>query len=172
MAKLPILEFPDPRLRTIAESVETVTENTRQIIDDMFETMYDAPGIGLAATQVNIHQRIITIDISEDSDEPLVLINPTFEVLDKELERMQEGCLSVPGFYENVERPNHIRVQALDRDGNPLDFEARDLLAVCIQHEIDHLDGKLFVDYLSPLKRTRIRGKLEKKHRLEETQPV
>lgn len=172
MAKLPILEFPDPRLRTIAESVETVTENTRQLIDDMFETMYDAPGIGLAATQVNVHQRIITIDISEDNDDPLVLINPTFEVLDKELERMQEGCLSVPGFYENVERPNHIRVKALDRDGNALDFEARDLLAVCIQHEIDHLDGKLFVDYLSPLKRTRIRGKLEKKHRLEESQPV
>ncbi|ANG61012.1 peptide deformylase [Marinobacterium aestuarii] len=172
MAKLPILEFPDPRLRTIAESVETVTENTRQLIDDMFETMYDAPGIGLAATQVNVHQRIITLDVSDESDAPLVLINPTFEVLDKELERMQEGCLSVPGFYENVERPNHIRVKALDRDGNPLDFEARDLLAVCIQHEIDHLDGKLFVDYLSPLKRTRIRSKLEKKHRLEEGQPV
>jgi peptide deformylase len=172
MAKLPILEFPDPRLRTIAESVATVTDSTRQLIDDMFETMYDAPGIGLAATQVNIHQRIITIDVSEDNNDPLVLINPSFEVLDKELELMQEGCLSVPGFYENVQRPNHIRVRALDRDGKKLDFEARDLLAVCIQHEIDHLDGKLFVDYLSPLKRTRIRSKLEKKHRLEEYQPV
>jgi peptide deformylase len=138
----------------------------------MFETMYDAPGIGLAATQVNIHQRIITIDVSEDNNDPLVLINPSFEVLDKELELMQEGCLSVPGFYENVQRPNHIRVRALDRDGKELDFEARDLLAVCIQHEIDHLDGKLFVDYLSPLKRTRIRSKLEKKHRLEDYQPV
>jgi peptide deformylase len=172
MAKLPILEFPDPRLRTIAESVATVTDSTRQLIDDMFETMYDAPGIGLAATQVNIHQRIITIDVSEDNNDPLVLINPSFEVLDKELELMQEGCLSVPGFYENVQRPNHIRVRALDRDGKKLDFEARDLLAVCIQHEIDHLDGKLFVDYLSPLKRSRIRSKLEKKHRLEEYQPV
>jgi len=172
MAKLPILEYPDPRLRTIAESVATVTDSTRQLIDDMFETMYDAPGIGLAATQVNIHQRIITIDVSEDNNDPLVLINPSFEVLDKELELMQEGCLSVPGFYENVQRPNHIRVRALDRDGKKLDFEARDLLAVCIQHEIDHLDGKLFVDYLSPLKRSRIRSKLEKKHRLEEYQPV
>jgi peptide deformylase len=172
MAKLPILEFPDLRLRTVAEPVETVTDSTRQLIDDMFETMYEAPGIGLAATQVNVHQRIITIDISEESNEPLVLINPTFEVLDSERERMQEGCLSVPGFYENVERPNHIRVRALDREGNPLDFEARDLLAVCIQHEIDHLDGKLFVDYLSPLKRTRIRSKLEKKHRLEDYQSV
>lgn len=168
MAKLPILEFPDPRLRTIAEPVEQVTDETRQLIDDMFETMYEAPGIGLAATQVNVHRRIITIDISEDRSEPLVLINPRFEVLDQEIEEMQEGCLSVPGFYENVTRPNHIRVQSLDRDGNAVEFEARDLLAVCIQHEIDHLDGKLFVDYLSPLKRNRIRGKLEKKHRHEQ----
>ncbi|NVK40792.1 MAG: peptide deformylase [Oceanospirillaceae bacterium] len=167
MAKLTILEFPDPRLRTIAEPVEQVTDEIRQLIDDMFETMYDAPGIGLAATQINVHLRVITIDISEDRSEPLVLINPSYEVLDQELDQMQEGCLSVPGFYENVTRPNHILVKTLDRDGNPIEFEARDLLAVCVQHEIDHLDGKLFVDYLSPLKRNRIRGKLEKKHRLE-----
>jgi peptide deformylase len=169
MALLPILEFPDPRLRTIAEPVETVDSEVNKIIDDMFETMYDAPGIGLAATQVNIHRQIITIDISEDNNEPLVLINPTFEVLDQTLEEMQEGCLSVPGFYEEVQRPNHIRVKALDRKGAAVEFEAHDLLAVCIQHEIDHLNGKLFVDYLSNLKRTRIRGKLEKKHKLERT---
>ncbi|GGO77438.1 peptide deformylase [Marinobacterium nitratireducens] len=168
MAKLTILEFPDPRLRTVAEPVEQVTDEIRQLIDDMFETMYDAPGIGLAATQVNVHLRVITIDLSEDRSEPLVLINPEYEVLDQELEQMQEGCLSVPGFYENVTRPNHIRVKTLDRDGKALEFEAQDLLAVCIQHEIDHLDGKLFVDYLSTLKRNRIRGKLEKKHRLEQ----
>lgn len=169
MALLPILEFPDPRLRTIAEPVETVDSEVNKIIDDMFETMYDAPGIGLAATQVNIHRQIITIDISEDNNEPLVLINPTFEVLDQTLEEMQEGCLSVPGFYEEVQRPNHIRVKALDRKGSEVEFEAHDLLAVCIQHEIDHLNGKLFVDYLSNLKRSRIRGKLEKKHKLERT---
>ena len=169
MALLPILEFPDPRLRTIAEPVETVDSEVNKIIDDMFETMYDAPGIGLAATQVNIHRQIITIDISEDNNEPLVLINPTFEVLDQTLEEMQEGCLSVPGFYEEVQRPNHIRVKALDRKGAEVEFEAHDLLAVCIQHEIDHLNGKLFVDYLSNLKRSRIRGKLEKKHKLERT---
>ena len=167
MALLPILEFPDPRLRTIAVPVETVTDEIRTIIDDMFETMYDAPGIGLAATQVNIHQQIITIDVSEEGNEPLVLINPSFEVLDAEEEKMQEGCLSVPGFYEEVTRPNHIRVKALDRNGQPFELEARDLLAVCIQHEMDHLNGKLFVDYLSVLKRNRIRGKLEKKHKQE-----
>lgn len=167
MALLPILEFPDPRLRTIAVPVDAVTDEIRTIIDDMFETMYDAPGIGLAATQVNIHQQIITIDISEEGNEPLVLINPSFEVLDSEEEKMQEGCLSVPGFYEEVTRPNHIRVKALDRNGQPFELEARDLLAVCIQHEMDHLNGKLFVDYLSILKRNRIRGKLEKKHKQE-----
>lgn len=167
MALLPILEFPDPRLRTIAVPVDAVTDEIRTIIDDMFETMYDAPGIGLAATQVNIHQQIITIDISEEGNEPLVLINPSFEVLDAEEEKMQEGCLSVPGFYEEVTRPNHIRVKALDRNGQPFELEARDLLAVCIQHEMDHLNGKLFVDYLSVLKRNRIRGKLEKKHKQE-----
>ena len=165
MALLPILEFPDPRLRTIAKPVELVDDSIRTIIDDMFETMYDAPGIGLAATQVNIHQQIITIDISEESDEPLVLINPSFEVIEQTPESMQEGCLSVPGFYEEVTRPNHIRVTHLDRNGEQQQFEAHGLLAVCVQHEIDHLNGKLFVDYLSKLKRDRIKSKLEKKHK-------
>jgi peptide deformylase len=135
----------------------------------MFETMYDAPGIGLAATQVNVHKRIVTIDLSEDQSEPLVLVNPDYKILDEALEEMQEGCLSVPGFFENVTRPNSIEVTSLDRDGNPQNFVADGLLAVCIQHELDHLNGKLFVDYLSTLKRNRIRGKLEKKHRLEAT---
>lgn len=167
MAKLNILEFPDPRLRTIAEPVEQVDDEIRQLVDDMFETMYDAPGIGLAATQVNVHKRIVTIDISEDNSEPLVLINPEYTVLQNELEQMQEGCLSVPGFYEDVERPNRVLLKALDRDGKPYELEAEGLLAVCIQHELDHLNGKLFVDYLTALKRNRIRTKLEKKHRFE-----
>jgi len=167
MAKLNILEFPDPRLRTIAEPVEQVDDEIRQLVDDMFETMYDAPGIGLAATQVNVHKRIVTIDISEDGTEPLVLINPEYTILQDELEHMQEGCLSVPGFYEEVERPNRILLKALDRDGKAYELEAEGLLAVCIQHELDHLNGKLFVDYLTALKRNRIRTKLEKKHRLE-----
>ena len=168
MALLTVLEFPDPRLRTIAEPVEHVDDELRSIIDDMFETMYDAPGIGLAATQVNIHRQIITLDVSEENDEPLVLINPTFETISDELEEMQEGCLSVPGFYEEIKRPNHIRVKALDKNGEHFEMEAHDLLAVCIQHEIDHLNGKLFVDYLSTLKRNRIRSKLEKIHKLEQ----
>ena len=165
MALLNILEFPDPRLRTVANPVDTVDDSIRTLIDDMFETMYDAPGIGLAATQVNVHKRVVVIDLSEDKDEPLVLINPEYEILDDEREESQEGCLSVPGYYETVERANHIRLKALDRNGDAYELEAKDLLAVCIQHEIDHLDGKLFVDYLSNLKRNRIRSKLEKKHR-------
>ncbi len=167
MALLNILEFPDPRLSTVAEPVEVVDDEVRKIIDDMFETMYDAPGIGLAATQVNIHKRIVVIDVSEDSNEPLVLINPTFEVLDETLEKMQEGCLSIPGFYEDIKRPNHVLLKALDRNGDAYEMEATGLLAVCIQHEIDHINGKLFVDYVSPLKRNRIRSKLEKKHKME-----
>ncbi len=162
---LEILEFPDPRLRTIAKPVEKVTDKTRRLIDDMFETMYDAPGIGLAATQVNVHEQIIVIDISEDRSEPLVLINPEVEVLAGDYQEMQEGCLSVPGFYEEVTRIDHIRLKAVDRDGKPFEREVTGLLAVCIQHEMDHLKGKLFVDYLSPLKRTRIRKKLEKQHK-------
>jgi peptide deformylase len=167
MAILEILEFPDPRLRREAKPVEVVDDALRALIDDMFETMYDAPGIGLAATQVNIHKRLLVIDVSENRDQPLVLINPQITVLDQELGTYDEGCLSVPGFYETVHRPQGIRVTALDRDGQTLEIETQDLLAICIQHEVDHLDGKLFVDYLSPLKRTRIRKKLEKQHRQE-----
>ncbi|RDE18792.1 peptide deformylase [Motiliproteus coralliicola] len=165
MALLEILEFPDPRLRTRAKPVETFDAALGKLVDDMFETMYEAPGIGLAATQVNVHQRVVVMDLSEDRSEPLVLINPEYEILDDEREQSQEGCLSVPGFYETVERANHIRLKALDREGTPYELEARDLLAVCIQHELDHLDGKLFVDYLTNLKRNRIRKKLEKQHR-------
>ena len=167
MALLEILEYPDPRLRTVAAPVETVDERIRNIVDDMFETMYEAPGIGLAATQVNVHERIITIDVSEDKSEPLTFINPEITVLDGEEETMQEGCLSVPGFYEDVTRIEHCLVKAPDRDGNPFEMECRGLLAVCIQHEVDHLDGKLMVDYISPLKRNRIKDKLEKKHKQE-----
>jgi peptide deformylase len=159
---LDILEYPDPRLRTLAKPVTAVTDEIRTLIDDMFETMYDAPGIGLAASQVNVHQQIIVMDLSEDNSEPRVFINPKIEVLDGDLEAMQEGCLSVPGFYEDVERIEHCLIKALDRNGEAFEIEARGLLAVCIQHEMDHLNGKLFVDYLSSLKRTRIRKKLEK----------
>lgn len=166
MAILEILEFPDPRLRTTARAVDDVDDNTRKLIDDMFETMYDAPGIGLAATQINVHKRIVVIDVSEEQDEPQVFINPVVEILDDEqLHEYDEGCLSVPGFYETVERPDKIRVTALDRDGKTFSLEPEGLLAVCVQHELDHLNGKLFVDYLSNMKRTRIRKKLEKQHR-------
>lgn len=165
MAKLEILEFPDPRLRKVAVAVTEVTDKHRALIEDMFETMYEAPGVGLAATQVNVHERIVVIDVSEDQSEPLVLINPEVEVLDPEIHKYDEGCLSVPGFYETVQRPRKIRLKALDRNGEVYALEAEGLLAVCIQHEIDHLDGKLFVDYISPLKRNRIRSKLEKAHR-------
>lgn len=167
MALLPILEFPDPQLRTVAKPVTHVDQRVRDIISDMFETMYDAPGIGLAATQVNIHERIIVIDTSEDKSEPLVFINPTIKVLDGDPETMQEGCLSVPGFYEEVTRIEHCLVTALDKNGEQFELECRGLLAVCIQHEVDHLDGKLMVDYVSPLKRKRIKEKLDKKHKLE-----
>ncbi len=170
MAKLTILEYPDPRLRTIAEPVENVDDEVRSIIDDMFETMYDAPGIGLAATQVNIHKQIVTIDLSEEQNEPLVMINPEFEVLDEEKDKYQEGCLSVPGFFENVSRPQKILLKAMNYNGEAYELEAEGLLAVCIQHELDHLNGKLFVDYLSMLKRNRIKSKLEKIHKLQEKQ--
>lgn len=161
MALLDILRFPDPRLRTVAQPVEKVDEKIQKLVEDMFETMYDANGIGLAATQINFHQRVIVIDVSENRDQPLVFINP--EIVDKQgIEEMEEGCLSVPGFAELVERADSITVRALNKDGEPFEMEAHDLLAVCIQHEMDHLQGKLFVDYLSPLKRNRIRKKLEK----------
>ncbi|SFR65680.1 peptide deformylase [Marinobacter daqiaonensis] len=162
---LNILEYPDPRLRTIAKPVDEVTDETRKLIEDMFETMYDAPGIGLAATQVNVHQQIIVMDLSEDKSEPRVFINPKVEVLDGDYQPMQEGCLSVPGFYEDVDRIEHVRINAINEKGEAFELEATGLLAVCIQHEMDHLNGKLFVDYLSALKRNRIRKKLEKLHK-------
>ena len=152
MAILEILEYPDPRLRTIAKPVNEVNEQIRTLIDDMFETMYDAPGIGLAATQVNHHIQLIVMDLSEDRSEPRVFINPEITILEGEPEKMQEGCLSVPGFYEDVERIEHVLIKALDRNGDAFELEATGLLAVCIQHEMDHLNGKLFVDYLSALK--------------------
>jgi len=164
MAKLSILQFPDPRLRLEARTVEQVGPDIQRLVDDMLETMYAAPGIGLAATQVNERKRVIVIDVSEGQDQPLCLINP--EVLERRgNEQMDEGCLSVPGFYEPVERAEWVRVRALDREGQPFEIEADGLLAVCIQHEIDHLDGRLFVDYVSALKRERIRKKLEKAKR-------
>lgn len=164
MAILNILEFPDPRLRTKAKPVERVDDDIRRLIDDMFETMYAAPGIGLAATQVDVHRRLLVADVSVEKDQPHVLINP--EILEKDgVAVMEEGCLSVPGFYEPVERAEHIRVRALNRDGASYEMEAEGLLAVCIQHEMDHLEGKLFVDYLSEMKRQRIRKRLEKERR-------
>ena len=165
MAILSILEFPDPRLRTVATPVTQVDSRIQQLVDDMLETMYDAPGIGLAATQVDVHERVIVIDTSESRSEPKVFINPEFEVLNPDLGDYDEGCLSVPGFFETIHRPKSIRVNALDREGEVFTKELDGLLAICLQHEMDHLQGKLFVDYLSPLKRQRIRGKLEKSHR-------
>lgn len=162
MALLPILEFPDPRLRTRAAPVAQVDARVRQLIDDMFETMYAAPGIGLAASQVDVHERVIVIDISEDRSNPRVFINPEISIIDETLGRYDEGCLSVPGFYETVERPSRIEVTAMDRDGAVFTEQLDGLLGICLQHEIDHLEGKLFVDYLSPLKRQRIRSKLVK----------
>lgn len=171
MAILEILHFPDPRLRTRAHPVQAVDESVRRLVDDMLETMYSAPGIGLAAIQVNDPRRVIVIDISEDRSQPRSFINPEVIARDGE-EEMEEGCLSVPGVYESVRRAERIRVRALDRDGNPFELDADGLLAVCIQHEIDHLDGKLFVDYLSSLKRQRIRKKLEKDSRSPPAKPT
>ena len=165
MALLPILEFPDPRLRKVAVNVEHINEDTRQLAKDMLETMYHAPGIGLAASQVNVHQRIVVIDVSDDGDEPRVLINPSWEPLTEEMQNYQEGCLSVPEFYDDVARYGKIQLSALNEHGELISEQAEGLFAVCIQHELDHLNGKLFVDYLSRLKRDRIRKKLEKKHR-------
>ncbi len=170
MALLEILEFPDERLRKQAKPVESVDDSIRRLVDDMFETMYEAPGVGLAATQVNVHKRVIVLDVSEGKDQPLCLINP--EILSKDgFEEREEGCLSVPGIFEKVQRAERIKIRALDRNGKSFELEAEDLLAVCIQHEMDHLDGKLFVDYLSPLKRQRIRKKLikSKRHSKEKT---
>jgi peptide deformylase len=161
MAKLDILHYPDPRLRTVAKAVENVDDEIRTLVDDMFETMYAAPGIGLAATQVNVHQQVIVIDISEEKDQPLCLINPMILKADG-IEEYEEGCLSVPGVYDRVQRAETIELRALDRDGNAFEMQADGLLAICIQHEMDHLKGKLFVDYLSRLKQGRIKKKLEK----------
>ncbi len=164
MTILKILEFPDDRLRKVAKPVLEVNDEIRRIADNMLETMYDAPGVGLAATQVDIHQTIVVIDVSEDKSEPLVLINP--EIIDHSgIEVMEEGCLSFPDIFAEVERADTVTLKALDRNGDEFTLEADELLAVCIQHELDHLKGKLFVDYLSPLKRQRIRKLLEKRQR-------
>ena len=164
MAILNILHFPDERLRTVAKPVEKVTDKHRTLVSNMLETMYDAPGIGLAATQVNVHERILVVDISEEKNDPIVLINP--EILEKDGDQeFDEGCLSVPGIYETVHRAEKVRVKALNEQGESFEMEAHGLLAVCIQHEMDHLLGKLFVDYLSQLKKQRIRKKLEKQQK-------
>ena len=162
MALLHVLHYPDSRLRTKAKSVGVVDDGIRKLIDDLLETMYEAPGIGLAATQVNVHKRVLVVDVSANHDQPHAFVNPVIDFAEGTQER-EEGCLSVPGFYEPVERAEHIRVAALDREGKPFTLEAEGLLAVCIQHECDHLDGKLFVDYLSSLKRQRIKKKLQKR---------
>lgn len=164
MAKLEILHYPDPRLRNCARPVDVVDEDIKTLVDNMLETMYDAPGIGLAATQVNVDQRVIVIDVSEDKSQPLCFINPELEGTDGHVE-LEEGCLSVPGIYETVQRAEQIRVRAMNREGESFTLDAEGLLAVCIQHEIDHLDGKLFVDYLSRLKQQRIRKKAQKQQR-------
>lgn len=164
MTILRILEFPDPRLRKKATPVEVVDDALRGLIDDMFETMYEAPGIGLAATQVDVHKRLLVADISHEKTDPYILINP--QLLEKDgVIVSEEGCLSVPGYYEEVERAEHIRVSFLNRDGAEVEMEANGMLAVCFQHEIDHLDGKLFVDYLSEVKRQRIRNRLVRDRR-------
>jgi peptide deformylase len=161
MALLNILHFPDPRLRTVAKAVEEFDDELRQLVSDMFETMYEAPGIGLAATQVDRHIRLLVMDVSEGRNMPRCLINPRIIAADGE-EEMDEGCLSVPGYYEKVRRAEHIRVRAQDEYGKTSEFDAEGIEGVCIQHEMDHLEGKLFVDYLSNLKRNRIRNKLLK----------
>jgi peptide deformylase len=161
VALLDILFYPDAQLRRTAAAVRNVDGELVTLIDHMLETMYEAPGIGLAATQVNVHQRVVVIDVSEENDTPLVFINPEI-LLAEGAGEMQEGCLSIPGVYETVTRPSQIKIAAIDREGNPFEMDADELLAVCIQHEIDHLNGKLFVDYLSPLKRNRIRKRMER----------
>ncbi|MBT6057843.1 MAG: peptide deformylase [Gammaproteobacteria bacterium] len=165
MSILQILEFPDPRLRKIAKPVTVFDKELEDLIEDMLETMHEAEGIGLAATQVNVHKRLLVIDVSENRDAPQVFINPECEIIENELAEYNEGCLSVPGFYETVSRPRAVKITAQDAKGEKIEQAAEGILATCIQHEIDHLDGKLFVDYLSTLKRHRIRAKLEKEHK-------
>jgi len=163
---LTVLEFPDKRLRTKAKKVTVFDKKISTLVDDMFETMYDFKGVGLAATQIDVHQRVIVVDVSEEKDEPLCLINP--EIIEAQgTEESEEGCLSVPGFFEMVTRAEKVKIKALDKQGKPFELEADDLLSVCIQHEIDHLDGKLFVDYISAFKRNRIKAKLDKIHKKE-----
>jgi peptide deformylase len=170
MARLTILEYPDPRLRTRAQPVKQVDAELERLIDDMFETMYAAPGIGLAATQVNVHRRLIVIDVSKDGTDPQVFINP--EILVREgVGTVEEGCLSVPGIFDDIERAAKVRVRALDRTGVAVERELEGMLAVCLQHEMDHLEGRLFVDYLSDLKRERIRRKLDKDRRERAARP-
>jgi peptide deformylase len=168
MTQLTILRYPDPRLHTIAKPVSAVDARVRQLAADMFETMYEAAGIGLAATQVNVHERLIVIDISEDHDQPMVLINPEIVWASEETRIGDEGCLSVPGIYDGVERSTAVKVQAMDLDGKLQTHRAEGMLAVCIQHEMDHLLGKVFVEYLSPLKRNRIKTKMIKQKKDEE----
>jgi peptide deformylase len=165
MALLPILTYPDPRLHTVAKPVAAVDGRIRQLVADMLETMYEASGIGLAATQVDVHERIIVIDVSEERNAPLVFINPEIVWASEEKQVNDEGCLSVPGIYDGVERPSRVKVTALDADGRSRTLEAEGLLAVCVQHEMDHLRGKVFVEYLSPLKRNRIKAKMLKAQR-------
>jgi peptide deformylase len=163
MALLPILHYPDPRLHTVAKPVTEVNSKIKKLVDDMAQTMYDAPGIGLAATQVDVHLQVIVIDLSDERDQLQVFINPELVWASEEKKAWQEGCLSVPDFFDEVVRPSEVRVKALDRDGKPFEVHADGLLAVCIQHEMDHLQGKVFVEYLSSLKRMRISSKLKKK---------
>lgn len=168
MALLPILQYPDPRLHTVAKPVAQVDDRIRQLVDDMLETMYDAKGVGLAATQINVHERVVVIDTSEERNDPLVLINPEIIWTSDEMIVWEEGCLSVPTIYDKVDRHAKVRVRALNRDGEPYEFEGEELLGVCVQHELDHLSGKVFVEYLSPLKRNRIKTKLVKRQRDEQ----
>ena len=165
MATLKILEFPNPNLRKIAVPVTSFDNDLKCLIDNMFETMYEANGIGLAATQVDVHKRLLVLDVSEERNDPKVFVNPTIDVIESDLADYDEGCLSVPGFYETVSRPKKIKVSAQDKEGSRFEIEADGVLSVCIQHEIDHLDGKLFVDYLSSLKRNRIKDKLQKEQK-------
>jgi len=164
MAIRSILEFPDPRLRTRAQPVTRFDADLHRVVDDMLETMYAAPGIGLAATQVDVHQRLVVIDVSDEHNDPLILINPEILLREGEI-ATEEGCLSVPGYFDEVKRASRIRVRAQDRDGNFFERDCEDILAVCVQHEMDHIDGKLFVDYISSLKRERVRKKLEKERK-------
>jgi peptide deformylase len=167
MALLPILCYPDPRLHKVAQPVQAVDDRLRALIDDMLETMYEANGIGLAATQIDVHQRLVVIDTSEERNQPMVLINPEITWMSEERVKGDEGCLSVPGIYDGVERATAVKVTALDRDGQTQNIEAEGLLAICIQHELDHLKGKVFVEYLSPLKQGRIKTKMVKAQKAE-----